>query len=248
MYRELPPPAGLEPYVACVWTRSGPAGPVLPDGCVDVVWTGAELVVAGPATQVAHPNVEPEAVKLGVRFRMGTAGAALGMPADELLDLSVPLSEVWRGPLEPPRDLAALVRTVARRLPATGELDPLVRAAAVETARFGPSVADLARTLGIGERQLLRRFRRAVGYGPRTLARVVRFQRFLALAEADPAADLAWLAADAGYADQPHLTRESRRLSGRTPSELIAAGAGAAGETRSDSFKTPQARSESLAA
>jgi AraC-like DNA-binding protein len=220
---------------------------VLPDGCVDVVWTGAELVVAGPATRAVRPSVEPEATKLGVRFRIGTAGAALGMPADELLDLNVPLAEVWRGPLAPPRDLAGLVRTVARRLPAAAELDPLVRAAAVETARFGPGVAQLARSLGLGERQLLRRFNHAVGYGPRTFARVVRFQRFLALSEADPGADLAWLAADAGYADQPHLTRECRRLSGRTPRELIAAGAIAAGE-RSDSFNTAPARSATLAA
>src|SRR5256885_10995005 len=109
----------------------------------------------------------------------------------------------------------------------------------METARFGPGVSELARSLGLGERQLLRRFNRAVGYGPRTLARVARFQRFLALAEADPAADLAWLAADAGYADQPHLTRECRRLSGRTPRELIAAGAGPAGETAGSSDTPP---------
>lgn len=247
MYRELPAPAGLEPYVACVWTRTGPGGPVLPDGCVDVVWTGAELVVAGPATEVVHPSVEPEATKLGVRFRMGMAGAALGMPADELLDLNVPLAEVWRGPLAAPRDLAGLVRTVARRLPPLDQLDPLVRAAAIETARFGPGVAELARSLGLGERQLLRRFRRGVGYGPRTLARVARFQRFLALAQTHRGADLAWLAVAAGYADQPHLTRECRRLSGRTPRELIAAGAVAAGE-KSDSFKTAGAASATLAA
>ncbi len=36
--------------------------------------------------------------------------------------------------------------------------------------------------LGVSERQLRRRFEDAVGYGPKTLARVLRFQRFLALA------------------------------------------------------------------
>ena len=41
---------------------------------------------------------------------------------------------------------------------------------------------------------------------------------------------LARLALDAGYADQAHLTREARRLSGRTPAELVASGAGPAGE------------------
>ena len=246
-YRELPPPPGLEPWIACVWTKSGPGGPVLPDGCVDVVWTGTELTVAGPATRVAVPRTAAEATKLGVRFRVGAAGPALGLPANQLLDQVVSLSEVWGGRIEPPRHLADLVRTVAARLPHTDDLDPLARAAAGATARWEPGAARLGRMLGLSERQLLRRFNRAVGYGPRTLARVVRFQRFLALAEADPHADLGRLAAEAGYADQPHLTREARRLSGRTPLELVAAGAGPAGE-KSESFNTAPAGSATLAA
>jgi AraC-like DNA-binding protein len=245
-YRELPPPPGLEPYLACVWTKRGPGGPVLPDGCLDVVWTGAELTVAGPATRVAHPRTAPDVTKLGVRFRIGAAGAALGVPADELLDQVVPLSEIWSGRLEPPGDLDGLVRIVAARLPHVDDLDPLTRAAVVATARSEPGAGELGRMLGLSERQLLRRFKREVGYGPRTLARVVRFQRFLTLAESQPA-DLGRLAADAGYADQPHLTREARRLTGRTPLELIAAGAGAAGE-KSDSFNTAPAGSVTLAA
>jgi transcriptional regulator GlxA family with amidase domain len=91
--------------------------------------------------------------------------------------------------------------------------------------------------VGLGERQLRRRVERAVGYGPATLVRVLRFQRFLGLAEADGGqSTLARLASDAGYADQAHLARECRRLSGLPPSELLASGAGAAGE-RSDWFK-----------
>jgi AraC-like DNA-binding protein len=96
-------------------------------------------------------------------------------------------------------------------------------------------VAALGDALGISERQLRRRFADAVGYGPKTLARVLRFQRFLALAAGDDPAgsargDLAGLAYAAGYADQAHLTRECRQLSGRTPAALLAAGAGPAGE------------------
>jgi AraC-like DNA-binding protein len=99
-------------------------------------------------------------------------------------------------------------------------------------------VSTLGDALGLSERQLRRRFADAVGYGPKTLARVLRFQRFLALAAANRAGagrwregdGLAGLAFAAGYADQAHLTRECRRLAGRTPSELVASGAGAAGE------------------
>jgi transcriptional regulator GlxA family with amidase domain len=90
--------------------------------------------------------------------------------------------------------------------------------------------------VGLGDRQLRRRFAEAVGYGPKTLDRILRFQRFLVLARAT-SADLARLAIEAGYADQAHLTRECTRLSGLPPAALLASGAGPAGE-RSDSFKT----------
>ena len=55
-----------------------------------------------------------------------------------------------------------------------------------------------------------------MGYGPKTLQRVLRFRRFVsridALAGTAGTADLAGIAAEAGYADQAHLTRESTRL------------------------------------
>ena len=60
--------------------------------------------------------------------------------------------------------------------------------------------------------------------------RIQRFQHFLALAEQQPGAALSRLAAEAGYADQAHLTRECGRLSGLAPAALLAAGAAPAGE------------------
>ena len=90
-------------------------------------------------------------------------------------------------------------------------------------------MARLAGRLGISERQLRRRFQSAAGYPPRTLARVLRLQRFLSLAERD-GRDLARLAADAGYADQPHLTRDCTRLTGLPAAALLATGTGPAGE------------------
>jgi transcriptional regulator GlxA family with amidase domain len=138
----------------------------------------------------------------------------------------VPLADVWddTGPIEDaaargPAGLAAAVAARIREAP-----DHAVRAAA-----GGISV-------GLGDRQLRRRFADAVGYGPKTLDRILRFQRFLVLARATTA-NLARLAIEAGYADQAHLTRECTRLSGLPPAALLASGAGPAGET-SDSFKT----------
>jgi transcriptional regulator GlxA family with amidase domain len=81
-------------------------------------------------------------------------------------------------------------------------------------------VSDLPGELHISERQLRRRFHAAIGYGPKTFARVVRLQRMLALA---PGAgdNLARLAAEAGYADHAHMASECARLTGKTPSALL---------------------------
>jgi AraC-like DNA-binding protein len=228
VYREIAPPPDLSGTLACVWTSVARGGVILPDGCVDLVWRGDGLIVAGPATGAAEPGVPAGTRVFGVRFRLGAAGAALGVPAAELVDLSVDAGAVLgAGAAERVAQdgLPALLELVrARRRPT----DPLDRAAALAMARPGTRVGALGAELGMSERQLRRRFLDSVGYGPKTLGRILRFQRFLTLAR--PGADLARLALDAGYADQAHLTREVRRLSGRTPAALVASGAGPAGE------------------
>jgi AraC-like DNA-binding protein len=143
--------------------------------------------------------------------------------------------------------IAELLRGVAERLPARGDGDPLVRQAALALVRGGASLQEAADLVALGERQLRRRFERAVGYGPATLVRIQRFQRFLALAERDAGAGLARLAFDAGYADQAHLTRECQRLAGRSPAALLRDGPMAAGE-KSVSFNPIGAASAMLAA
>jgi methylphosphotriester-DNA--protein-cysteine methyltransferase len=172
---------------------------------------------------------------VGIRFRPGAAPPMLGVPASELRDLRVPLTEVWdsAGRVEEaleearsaPARLGVLAAELRRRLPGVERPDGLV-AEAVRRLR-GPTperVGAIGDELGISERQLRRRFHAAVGYGPKTLARVLRFRRLLGLAARRPPSngDLARLALDAGYADQAHMTAECTRLGGAPPASLLA--------------------------
>jgi AraC-like DNA-binding protein len=230
VYREFAPPPDLAPYVACVWTTIHRGGVIFPDGCVDLVWHGTQLVVAGPATAAVDPSIAVGQPVSGVRFRLGVAGTALGLPAGELADATVPVAALWGEAVDErvaAGGMPALLELVRERLLGV-PIDPLARAAALEMATPGARVDALGAALGVSERQLRRRFADAVGYGPKTLARVLRFQRFLTLSRNGD--DLARLALDAGYADQAHLTRETRRLAGRTPLELVLARAAPAGE------------------
>ena len=80
----------------------------------------------------------------------------------------------------------------------------------------------LAGELALSERTLRRRFEAAFGYGPQTLNRILRFQRFLKLLRDARNGSAASLAVEAGYADQAHLGREARRLAAATPGEIAA--------------------------
>jgi AraC-like DNA-binding protein len=236
-YRELPPPHDLRDLLACCWQRTVPAGGghelILPDGCVDVIWLGGgRLVVAGPDTGPATAVLDGAVEIVGLRLRRGLAGAVLGLPASALRDERVPLEEVWG------REGADLAERVRAEPDATGVRRALERALAARRARAAPAdrlvlrgvdrldapgarVDALAADLGVSERQLRRRFDAAVGYGPKVLGRVLRLARLRSLAAADPADDLARLAAEAGYADQSHMSRDCLRLTGQTPAALL---------------------------
>ncbi|GIE30639.1 AraC family transcriptional regulator [Actinoplanes italicus] len=240
-YREWAPPASLAGSVVCLWSRtesetSTPAL-VLPDGCVDLIWeSGRGAFVAGPDTGPMPGTTEAEKTLLGVRLRPAAGGPVLGLPLDELCNRRVDLSELR--PASARRLDGALPRASARRL--DGDLPPaealrrllavigeLVEErppdpALVEAVRLlhDPRVRvhELSARLDIGDRQLRRRFTAAVGYGPKTLHRVLRFRRFLTLL-ASPGG-LAELAVRAGYVDQAHLSRETAQLAGLPPAAL----------------------------
>jgi AraC-like DNA-binding protein len=208
---------------------------VLPDGCVDLVWRGDDLVVAGPDLGPWMSAMQPGETVVGLRLRPGLAGPALGLPASELRDRRLPLADVWgRQGAELTERVGESATSASRRraledallrlIAEIGEPDPLLAAAVGRLGRPGTRVGSLSDAVGIGDRQLRRRFDAAVGYGPKVLDRVLRFQRFVsrARAVADGVDGLARVAADLGYADQAHLSRECRRLSGLSPTQLAA--------------------------
>jgi AraC-like DNA-binding protein len=256
-YAERAPEPDLAGVLVCTWTssvRGAGVSHVLPDASLDIIWLGDRLVVAGPDTRPRWVPVPGEVA--AVRFRPGAAAGPLGLPVDEIRDQTVPLAELW-GPaggladrLAAAPDPAARVRilqaAVRDRLAELPAPDPLPRGLVVALGRTtsGPrGIATLARDLGVSERQLHRRAVAAFGYGPKMLDRVLRLQRFLALARSGRGG-LAELAVHAGYTDQPHLTREARALAGITPATLIgAAGPARDGRSVQDGGDRPTVRS-----
>jgi AraC-like DNA-binding protein len=259
-YRELAVGSALRQHFVCLWVQAIGAGQrsfpqrVLPDGCIDMVWIGeAEPVAVGPATRTFTADLPPGALVVGARFRPGSAPSLLRVPASAFLNRETPLRDVWgratselsarmveAGSVE--AKLAILEEALTERVMSGAPSDDLVGEAVGWLARRPAGrVHDLSRLLGLSSRQLQRRFRDAVGYGPKTLQRILRLQRVLALAEGQHgrACHLAALALEAGYADQAHMTREITELADVRPTRLLARSSTTL--SLSDLFKTEAA-------
>jgi AraC-like DNA-binding protein len=256
-YAEWAPPTALRGAVACLWAsvtpepadqadqaEADPADPaarsglVLPDACSDLIWEqGVGAHVAGPDTGPARPMIKPGAVIVGVRFRPSAGGQVLKTPLSEIANQRVALADLLPpaarrlSPALDPEEAAERMLEITGALVVDAAPDPAMARAAVLLRDPAARAEAVAAEVGLSERQFRRRSQAAVGYGPKTLQRVLRFQRFVRLLDAAPGPaptapgraappDLAALATHVGYADQAHLTRECSALSGLTPASL----------------------------
>ena len=239
-YREREPSPAVARHVASVFVQTvAPGGSphrhrAIPHGGVEIVCpVGGLPQIVGPQTEARVESLAPGATVVGARFRLGAAPAVLGVPASELVDLTIGADELWGAAAV---ELAERVAAAATTADATVLLeqalfareaamtDPVVAAVANRLLPgHADDVAALSSELFISQRQLRRRVQAGIGLAPKVVHRMLRFQGFLALAqgrEGHPA-ELARLAAEAGYADQSHLTRESLRLSALSPAALL---------------------------
>jgi AraC-like DNA-binding protein len=191
-------------------------------------------LLVGPTTR--HMSIAPTGdIRLvGVRFSPGGALPFLAVPPAELRDTAPALEDV----------ALSFDPHVAERLADAGDgaeaavLDAalvahLDRARRLTDARVSASVHAafaaerplrvdaLVRLTGWGARQLERQFRDTVGFGPKTLCRLARFQRVVRAVEPTLQPSWARIAAHNGYADQSHLAREFREFAGTTLGQYV---------------------------
>ncbi|CAH0231558.1 hypothetical protein SRABI76_02766 [Microbacterium oxydans] len=214
------------PHGAVLWLSTGGGGSTIPaDGCADLILRGDHVVVAGPSTRFIVTERDGDDGSLGIRLPPGFAGSFLRLGLSEIADQLVSLDDVvgsrraasLRADLSHIRDDAQAIDGItwlARDAAARNRWSEEVRSRA---ARSVPA-AVAAVELGDSVRTLRRRMLATFGYGYATLVRIERARRAQTLLlRGVPIADAA---ARAGYADQPHLSREFRRLAGVSPAQF----------------------------
>lgn len=197
--------------------------------------------IGGPTREIAASNLDAQRLHpiritqrglvrtTGVRFRLGGLGAFATIALREITNATVepaavfgPAAEQLEATLRDEPDLDAQARALDAFFSAALQRSPAfttfeIALAASIASEGDASVAELADAAGVSARQLERLFSRYLGFPPKMLGRILRFQHALRSLMQDPGTTLAEVAAQAGYFDQAHFIKDFRRLSGGVP-------------------------------
>ena len=195
---------------------------------------GTELDAAsmfGASADAFVIETAPHNRVMGVHFRPGGARAFLDLPSGELEGAYAPLADLWghdgarlreRLVLAPSVDarFAIMERMLRDRMREHAPSATVRRALdAIEDPRT-TTVRAIEDAAGASTKRLLAVFRDEIGLTPKAFARVRRFHA--ALRRLRPTSDLASLALDVGYCDQPHFNRDFKRFTGLSPTAYLA--------------------------
>lgn len=211
--------------------------------------SGVNAFLAGPFDAHCTTRTVGEGAGVQLVLTLPAARRLLGMPLGEVANRVLPVDRVddWLARLRDdlaelpdwPARFAHLDAALVRRLSVARPVDGRLRHAwrLVDGSGGAVEVAGLADQVGWSRRHLTAVFRREFGLPPKTVARLVRFQRaYATLGRGVPAATggpagaggdgpgWAELAVRLGYCDQSHLIREFREYAGQTPAALRRSG------------------------
>jgi AraC-like DNA-binding protein len=254
-YVEIKPAVQLARFIECYWTlesdgsaaSSPQTEPILPDGCVELIFNfGAQFVehydgkvIRQPVSFLVGQMTRPMLIAptgfvcvVGVRFHPGGTLPFFRLPMHELTDATVELCVVSNylerrlfervGQESSLLQKVRAVETCLNECVRNSRQDSWILGLAAKIVSEAGliSVDTLASSTGISSRQLERRFLQEVGVTPKLLCRILRFQRiFRSIDEND--GRWATAAADCGYYDQSHLIRDFKQFAGETPSVFL---------------------------
>lgn len=186
-------------------------------------------ILQGPASLPRDIDPVQQRCAAGIAFRVGGVVPFFGGSTGELADETVDLDAIWGAfanslhdraiHTERPEQVLDLFEWALMERLTDHQHSPHVGAAIAQLDR-GASVGAVVKNLDVDRRWLARSFHDTVGFHPKVFARIRRFHRTLGAVRDENALPLAQLAAEAGFSDQAHFTREFRHFSGVTPSRL----------------------------
>ncbi|MDR6194942.1 helix-turn-helix domain-containing protein [Siphonobacter sp. SORGH_AS_0500] len=249
--RYLPSPR-LRDYIHFFWTLESSAPPTTPffhwavaSGSSKLVFqyqgtmelenpSGTSQILKGASiqaqTQRAFQYVTHQAVGLvGVYFHPGALGVLLGVPAHELTNQHLALSDLLGQVGKDLEETIILARSSSERIHqltmffenrlatlSSSDLGVLRCIQSITSSKGQLAIQALVDQHYLSQRQLERRFKTIAGFSPKLLSRIIRFEHSIHLFMDHPTS-LTQTAYAAGYSDQSHFIRDVNEFAGQPP-------------------------------
>lgn len=235
------PSAALAPFVDYHWIvrwdlrgQPGYSQTILPHPNVNLAFEESGAAIFGVDRKLFTRRLSGRGKALGIRFRPGGFRPFWGAPVSQLTNRVVPAAQVFGAVAEqalklvlkagPDTEMVAHAEALLCTLQPGP--DPAAEQAALLVARIVADPAlrrvdQLAAAAGLTVRSLQRLFAEYVGVTPKWVMRRTRLHEAAQHADSGVPVDWAELAADLGYADQAHLTRDFTATLGVPPSRYV---------------------------
>ena len=173
----------------------------------------------------------------GIQVDLTPIGAhiLLGVPMHELTDRTLSLEDAMgddgrrlieqlRAARSADERFAAIESMIIQRLAAARVPSRAMFWAwnVLETNGGRVNVGEIGERLGWSRKHVVAQFREHIGLTPKMMARIVRFNRASQAIRSGERPNFGAIAAEAGYYDQAHMTREFVEFSGSTPGDFLA--------------------------
>ncbi len=242
-YNEYPPSANLRAYLDCYWSYVADTTvllshktPIIPDGCVDIIFdlnprTNLKSFVIGAMTK---PIVDSRTNLVGLRFKPGMAYSFIKIPVNELTDLLVDYFEFvgqeanhlssQLGELNSTEHQISLLNNIfTKKLSALNAFETqMLRALNLIQSTGGRiSVKQISAEVGWSRQHFTRKCLRYTGLTPKFLNQVIRIKKVIKQYKTERFCNWSQLSFDGGYYDQSHMINEFKKITGLTPTEFL---------------------------
>ncbi|WP_223626209.1 helix-turn-helix domain-containing protein [Microbacterium sp. EST19A] len=234
-FHRLPAPADVADLVAWFWIPEWDIEPGRSSRQEIVSYPALNLVVepegvslAGATTRASHRDLRGRGWAVGALLRPAAVAALVDEPS-ALIDAETPVdapellavvtADMAFGDGHRERAVASFSRWLRARVGRPD--DAALQANALFDALMGEGAAltpeEAATRLAVSVRTLQRMTHRHIGLSPAAMIRRRRLQEAAQIVREEPTADLATIAAELGYSDHAHLTRDFQAVLGIAP-------------------------------
>jgi AraC-like DNA-binding protein len=242
-YNEYIPPASLQSFLDCYWsyvadtaTMLSHEKPIIPDGCIDIIFdlNHSAILKSFVVGAMTRPIVNRRTNLVGVRFKPGMVYPLIKIPVYELTDLFVDyfefvgqeanhLSSLLMDLNSTEHQISLLNSIFTKKLSVLNAVETQMLRALnlIQNTGGKTSIKQISGETGWSRQHFTRKCSHYTGLTPKFLNQVIRIKKVIKQYKTEKFYNWSQLSVDGGYYDQSHMIREFKKITGLTPIKFL---------------------------